>query len=49
MKSITTKDGLPSLYIEYINAQNTYSLYVPPAPKVDAYLPNEFLYPFYVA
>jgi len=24
-------------------------MYIPPPPIIDAYLPNDFLYPFYVA
>jgi hypothetical protein len=48
-KGVASKDGLSSLYVEYVNLENPYSLYVPPAPTVDAYLPNDFLYPFYVA
>jgi len=49
VNGVTSINGLCSLYIEYVSIDNSYSLYAPSPPKVDAYLPNDFLYPFYVA
>lgn len=49
IKPVIIKDGLSTLYIEFISVDNQFGLYVPPAPIVDAYLPNDFLYPFFVA
>ena len=49
MRPLTSNDGLSTFYIEFISVDNKFGLYVPPAPTVDAYLPNDFLYPFFVA
>lgn len=38
-----------SLVVEYIKISSDITLYLPSPPIIDAYLPNDFLYPFYVA
>lgn len=37
------------LFVEYQEVTGSPQMYIPPPPKVDAYLANDFLYPFYVA
>lgn len=49
LSPFTIKDGLSTLFIEFVSVENTVNLYVPPAPTANAYLPNDFLYPFFVA
>lgn len=45
-----TNTNLPtSLYVEYQAISTNVFMNVPSPPKIDAYLPNDFLYPFYVA
>lgn len=45
-----TNTGLPtSLYVEYQAVSNSVFMNVPSPPVINAYLPNDFLYPFYVA
>jgi hypothetical protein len=38
-----------NLNIEYQPISNLVTLNVPNPPTIDAYLPDDFLYPFYVA
>lgn len=38
-----------SLFVEYMPLSNSVVLNMPSPPIIDAYLPNDFLYPFYVA
>lgn len=38
-----------SLFVEYMPLSNSVVLNMPSPPVIDAYLPNDFLYPFYVA
>ena len=49
VKPVIVKDGLSKLYVEFVSVENKFGLSVPPVPIVDAYLPNDFLYPFFVA
>ena len=45
----STGNGQFSLFVEYISVSNSLILNLPSPPTIDAYLPNDFLYPFYVA
>jgi hypothetical protein len=38
-----------TLFIEYVELDFTVTLNVPNPPTINAYLPDDFLYPFYVA
>lgn len=42
-------NNIQTLYIEYMKINSTVKLNVPNPPTIDAYLPDDFLYPFYVA
>lgn len=45
-----TNTGLPtSLFVEYQTVSSSVFMNVPSPPVIDAYLPDDFLYPFYVA
>ena len=39
----------PTLFIEFQPIPNSVFLNTPSPPTIDAYLPDDFLYPFYVA
>lgn len=38
-----------SLFVEFRLVPTDIIMNAPPPPKINAYLPNDFLYPFYVA
>ena len=38
-----------SLFVEYVAVNTSLILNLPSPPILDAYLPDDFLYPFYVA
>lgn len=46
---IDTKNNQPSLFIEFISVANSVVINTPSPPVLNAYLPNDFLYPFYAA
>jgi hypothetical protein len=50
LKALTsTSNGQFTLFVEYIGASSSIVLNLPSPPVIDAYLPDDFLYPFYVA
>lgn len=49
VNGLTVANKQPSLFIEYQSIANSVVLNIPNPPVIDAYLPNDFLYPFYVA
>lgn len=47
--TLSTQNSQSTLYVEYIEVENTAELYIPSPPTIEASLPDDFLYPFYVA
>lgn len=49
VQDVSSLNQAHTIYIEYQELTTTPAMYIPPPPRVHAYLPNDFLYPFYVA